>query len=86
MNPNGAHDPASGDTALREGFHNILAELVQRFSHVHRAVRMQALVTAALAMVDAQSIEDRNGVVVTEAEFILLCRRVFRKLRGMPAI
>ena len=68
--------------ALSNGFHDILAELCERFRRVPRAVRMQGLIVAALAMVDAASIEDRQGVCVTEEEFIELCRRFFRKVRG----
>jgi hypothetical protein len=65
-----------------DGFHGILMELCERFRDVPRAIRMQALVIAALAMVDASSIEERKGAMVTEEEFVILCRRFFRKVRS----
>lgn len=67
---------------LSDGFDDLLAELCQRCGVVPRAVRMQSLIVAALAMVDASSVEDRKGVLVTEAEFLELCRRFYRKVRG----
>jgi hypothetical protein len=72
-------------TKMRHGFDELLMQLTHRFGEVPRAVRMQSLLVAALAMVDASSIEERKGVVTTEAEFLELCRRVYRKVRGTSA-
>lgn len=71
---------ASVDPATE--FHELTIELCRRYTHVKHAIRAQALVVAALAMVDASSIEMRKGARATEAEFLELCRRFFRKVRG----
>ncbi len=63
-------------------FDEVLAKLCERSKHVNRALRMQSLLVAAIAMIDASSIEDRKGVLTTEAEFLEFCRRTFRKTRG----
>lgn len=65
-------------------FHELVIELCRRYTHVKHAIRMQALVVAALAMIDAASVEQREGVCATEAEFLEMCRRFFRKARGIP--
>jgi hypothetical protein len=45
------------------------------------AHRCQYMIVVALAVMDGQSIKDRAGVVVTEAEFLEFCRGVYRKAR-----
>lgn len=79
------------ELAVKEGlpievveFHELTVELCKRYKHVNHAIRAQALIVAALAMVDAASNEARKGVCVTETEFLWLCRRFFRKARGLP--
>ena len=64
-------------------FDNILEELCLRFKHVHRAVRTQSLIVAALATMEAASVEDRKGVCLTEDEFLKFCRLTFQKARGI---
>ncbi len=60
-----------------------LAALNKSFEGNFAGMRVKSMLLAALAVTDGASINDRKGVVVTESEWLDLCRRVYRTVRNV---
>jgi len=66
-------------------FMDELVELNKRSQAEPAGVRCLWLITTAISIMDVQSGNDRMGQAVSEEEFIVFCRLVYRKLRGAIA-